>query len=95
MSMLRQRLNADGGLSTPTFGRNNEYRLAPIDQVPMSLRGYASIDPRHRPAPLRGRGLVDEIGYEYPPGPPGHGCVSFTQPRGWARISDLRPEKFC
>lgn len=41
-------------LSLPTFGRNNEYRFPPIDQVPVPLRGYARIDPTWWPAPLRG-----------------------------------------
>jgi hypothetical protein len=51
---LRERLKADGGLSLPTFGRNNEYRFPPIDRVPLALRGYALIDPTYLPAPLRG-----------------------------------------
>jgi hypothetical protein len=50
---LRVRMRVDS-LSLATRGRNDEYRFPPIGQVPESLRGWATVDPLHRPAPLRG-----------------------------------------
>lgn len=50
---LRVLMRVDG-ISIPTFGRNDEYRFPPIGQVPEKLRGYATVDPLHLPAPLRG-----------------------------------------
>lgn len=67
LESLRKRLRADG-LTIATFGRHNEYRFPPIDSVPLQLRGYARIDPRDMPAPLRWSKVF------------GDGCSSFTQP---------------
>jgi hypothetical protein len=37
---LTARLKADS-ITIATYGRNNEYRFAPIEQVPTALKGYA------------------------------------------------------
>jgi hypothetical protein len=52
---LKDRMRVDS-LSLATAGHNGEYRFPPIGQVPETLRGYAAVDPKHLPAPLRGRG---------------------------------------
>ena len=53
LAELRLRMRVDG-FSLPTFGRNDEYRFPPIDQVPDRLKGWATVDPLHLPAPMRG-----------------------------------------
>lgn len=50
-----KRLRGWESISVATFGRNDEYRFPPIDQVPDGMKGYALIDPTCLPAPLRGR----------------------------------------
>jgi hypothetical protein len=54
LAELTQIMRVDS-VSLATFGRNNEYRFPPIDQVPEKLRGWATVDPLHVPAPLRGQ----------------------------------------
>lgn len=48
-----KRLRGWDSVTAATFGRNDEYRFPPINQVPEAMRGYALIDPLHWPAPLR------------------------------------------